>query len=308
MTENEVFDFLPVHQSYKAKENAAREFLRKPEWLKVRLPNTPDFNRVRGILSRHGLHTICQEARCPNMSECFQDGTATFLILGSICTRNCRYCNVAHGVPAPVSEEEAERLVFAVRSLSLKYVVITSVSRDDLPDGGAEAFARVIGALRESLPDISIEVLIPDFQGQVAALEKVIAAKPAVINHNIEVAPSLYAELRPEGNYETSLKILKKVGEAPSIISKSGFMIGFGENSEDIRRLLGDLTGAGCQSVTIGQYLQPTVDHWPVRKYYHPDEFAALRETALAMGFRHVEAGPLVRSSYHAALSGSGGI
>ncbi|MCK9391426.1 MAG: lipoyl synthase [Syntrophales bacterium] len=298
---------MPVHQRYKTKKNTARDFLRKPDWLKVRLPNTPDFNRVRGILSRYGLHTICQEARCPNMSECFQDGTATFLILGSICTRNCRYCHVAHGVPAPVDAEEAGRLVFAVKSLSLKYVVITSVTRDDLPDGGAGAFARSIGALRESRPDIRIEVLIPDFQGQVAALEEVIAAKPAVINHNIEVAPSLYAQLRPEGNYETSLKILNRVGRAPSIISKSGFMIGFGENSEDISRLLDDLAGAGCQAVTIGQYLQPTRDHWPVRKYYHPDEFADIRETALAMGFRHVEAGPLVRSSYHAALSGSGG-
>jgi len=298
---------LRIHHSSKIKENSTRDFLRKPEWLKVRLPNTPDFNRVRGVLSRHGLHSICQEARCPNMSECFQDGTATFLILGSICTRNCRYCHVAHGIPAPIDEEEAARLVFAVKSLSLKYVVITSVTRDDLPDGGASAFARCIGALRESLPDIRIEVLIPDFQGQVAAIEEVIAAKPSVINHNIEVAPSLYAQLRPQGNYETSLKILRRIGKEPSAISKSGFMIGFGENSEDIHHLLEDLTAAGCQAVTIGQYLQPTIDHWPVRKYYHPDEFATIRETAMAMGFRHVEAGPLVRSSYHAALSGSGG-
>jgi len=306
MTENEAFDFLQIHNGSIVKKNSIRDCLRKPEWLKVRLPNTPDFNRVRGVLSRHGLHTICQEARCPNMSECFQDGTATFLILGSVCTRNCRYCNVAHGVPAPIDEEEAGRLVFAVKSLSLKYVVITSVTRDDLPDGGAGAFARSIGALRKSLPGIRIEVLIPDFRGQVAAIEEVIAARPAVINHNIEVTPSLYAQLRPEGNYETSLKILNRVGSAPSIISKSGFMIGFGENTEDIHRLLEDLAGAGCQSVTIGQYLQPTIDHWPVRKYYHPDEFADIRKTALAMGFRHVEAGPLVRSSYHAALSGSG--
>lgn len=298
---------MQIHNSSKLKETSARDFLRKPDWLKVKLPNTPDFNRVRSILSRHGLHTICQEARCPNMSECFQDGTATFLILGSICTRNCRYCHVAHGVPAPVDAEEAGRLVFAVKSLSLKYVVITSVTRDDLPDGGAGAFVCAIGALRESRPDIRVEVLIPDFQGQVAALEEVIAARPAVINHNIEVAPSLYAQLRPQGNYATSLKILKRIGRVPTIISKSGFMIGFGENSEDISRLLEDLAGAGCQAVTIGQYLQPTQDHWPVRKYYHPDEFAALRKTALTMGFRHVEAGPLVRSSYHAALSGAGG-
>ena len=306
MTESEVFDFLQIRHSSIIKETSTGDFLRKPEWLKVRLPNTPDFNRVRGVLSRQGLHTICQEARCPNMCECFQDGTATFLILGSVCTRNCRYCNVAHGIPAPIDEEEAGRLVFAVKSLSLKYVVITSVTRDDLPDGGAGAFARSIGALRESLPDIRIEVLIPDFQGRTAALEEVIAAGPDVINHNIEVAPSLYAQLRPQGNYETSLKILRRIGRAPSTISKSGFMIGFGENTEDIHRLLEDLAGVDCQSVTIGQYLQPTIDHWPVQKYYHPDEFADIRKTALAMGFRHVEAGPLVRSSYHAALSESG--
>jgi lipoic acid synthetase len=274
---------------------------RKPEWLKVRLPNTADFSRVRGVLSRHELHTICREARCPNMSECFQDGTATFLILGSICTRNCRYCNVSHGVPLPVDTGEAERLVAAVKSLFLKYVVLTSVTRDDLPDGGASAFASAIGALRESLPAVRIEVLIPDFQGKIAALEEVIAAGPDVINHNIEVAPSFYTRLRPEGSYETSLEILNRVAGTPSIISKSGFMIGFGEGREDIRRLLEDLAAAGCRRVTIGQYLQPTAGHWPVRKYYHPDEFAALREEALAMGFHHVEAGPLVRSSYHAA-------
>jgi lipoic acid synthetase len=237
------------------------------------------------------------------MSECFQDGTATFLILGSVCTRNCRYCNVAHGIPAPVDEKEADRLVFAVKSLALKYVVITSVTRDDLPDGGAGAFVRAIGALRESLQEIGIEVLIPDFQGNTAALDEVIDAGPEVINHNIEVTPSLYHRLRPQGNYATSLQILARIGRASTIVSKSGFMIGFGETSEDILGLMEDLARVGCQRVTIGQYLQPTVDHWPVRKYYHPDEFAAFREKALAMGFRHVEAGPLVRSSYHAALS-----
>jgi lipoic acid synthetase len=306
MTENEVLDFLPVHQRYKAREDTTRDFLRKPSWLKVKLPNTPDFNRVRGILARQGLHTICREARCPNMSECFQEGTATFLILGSICTRNCRYCHVAHGVPAPVDAGEVSRLVAAVTDLALKYVVITSVTRDDLADGGAGEFASAIGALKESRPDLGIEVLIPDFQGSVAALEQVIAAGPAVINHNIEVAPSIYSRLRPEGSYETSLKILKRAGEKPPIISKSGFMIGFGEGREDIRRLLEDLAAVGCRRITIGQYLQPSKDHWPVRKYYHPDEFADLRQEALAMGFRHVEAGPLVRSSYHAAAAGSG--
>ena len=282
-------------------ETGGGEYLRKPPWLKVRLPGTKWCGRIRNTLAHHGLHSICQEARCPNMAECFQDGTATFLLMGNVCTRNCRYCNVKHGTPGPVDPGEIPRLVEAVKHLALKYVVLTSVTRDDLPDGGAEVFSHAVTSLRESLPKIRIEVLIPDFQGRQEDLEKVIASGPAVVNHNIEVPPSLFADLRPQGNYSASLEILRRIGDREATVtSKSGFMIGFGETGEDIRRLLADLAAVRCRTVTVGQYLQPTRRHAPVRKYYHPEEFAAIREEALALGVPHVEAGPLVRSSYHA--------
>ncbi len=285
-------------------ETDGGEYLRKPPWLKIRLPGTKGFSRVRDTLARHGLHSICQEARCPNMAECFQDGTATFLLMGDVCTRDCRYCNVKHGIPGPVDPGEIPHLVEAVEYLNLKYAVLTSVTRDDLPDGGAAVFARAVMSLRAALPAIRIEVLIPDFQGRSEALEKVIAARPDVINHNIEVVPSLFAALRPQGNYAVSLAILRRLGEGKAAArSKSGFMIGFGESGEDIRQLLTDLASARCGAVTVGQYLQPTRRHAPVRKYYHPEEFAAIREEALALGISHVEAGPLVRSSYHAGAA-----
>jgi len=238
------------------------------------------------------------------MAECFQDGTATFLLMGDVCTRDCRYCNVKHGIPGLVDPGEIPHLVEAVEYLNLKYAVLTSVTRDDLPDGGAAVFARAVMSLRAALPAIRIEVLIPDFQGRSEALEKVIAARPDVINHNIEVVPSLFAALRPQGNYAVSLAILRRLGEGKAAArSKSGFMIGFGESGEDIRQLLTDLASARCGAVTVGQYLQPTRRHAPVRKYYHPEEFAAIREEALALGISHVEAGPLVRSSYHAGAA-----
>jgi len=285
-------------------ETDGGEYLRKPPWLKIRLPGTKGFSRVRDTLARHGLHSICQEARCPNMAECFQDGTATFLLMGDVCTRDCRYCNVKHGIPGLVDPGEIPHLVEAVEYLNLKYAVLTSVTRDDLPDGGAAVFARAVMSLRAALPAIRIEVLIPDFQGRSEALEKVIAARPDVINHNIEVVPSLFAALRPQGNYAVSLAILRRLGEGKAAArSKSGFMIGFGESGEDIRQLLTDLASARCGAVTVGQYLQPTRRHAPVRKYYHPEEFAAIREEALALGISHVEAGPLVRSSYHAGAA-----
>jgi lipoic acid synthetase len=234
------------------------------------------------------------------MAECFNSGTATFLILGNICTRNCLYCNVAHGIPAPLYEQEINRLIDAVQKISLKYVVITSVTRDDLPDGGAQAFTECIGKLREAVPQCKIEVLIPDFHGQSSALEKVIVAKPDVINHNMEVVEPMFAQLRPQGNYRLSLTLLSRITGTP-IISKSGFMVGFGEKREDILRLIDDLVAVSCARLTIGQYQQPTIKHWPVAKYYHPDEFAELKEIAYEKGFQYVEAGPLVRSSYHAA-------
>ena len=277
--------------------------LRKPEWLKVRLPNSREFRHVRDILANRHLHTICQEARCPNITECFQEGTATFLILGKICTRNCRYCHVIHDIPQPLDPHEPERLTKAVKALGLKYIVITSVTRDDLPDGGATIFAGSIASLRRQIPDCRVEVLIPDFQGNWRALEQVMAAGPDVINHNIEVVPTLYPNLRPQGNYKISLELLRRIkpGTEKKIVSKSGFMVGFGEKREDILRLLEDLVAAKCERLTIGQYQQPTRNHWPVMKYYHPDEFKEIKEMACTMGFRHVESGPLVRSSYHAA-------
>jgi lipoic acid synthetase len=277
--------------------------LRKPEWLKVRLPNSREFRHVRDILANRHLHTICQEARCPNITECFHEGTATFLILGKICTRNCRYCHVIHDIPPPLDPHEPERLTEAVKALGLKYIVITSVTRDDLPDGGATIFAGSIASLRRQIPDCRVEVLIPDFQGNWRALEQVMAAGPDVINHNIEVVPTLYPNLRPQGNYKISLELLHriKLGTKKKIVSKSGFMVGFGEKREDILRLLEDLVAARCERLTIGQYQQPTRNNWPVMKYYHPDEFKEMKEVACAMGFRHVESGPLVRSSYHAA-------
>lgn len=273
--------------------------LRKPSWLKVRPPHDDACRRIRSTLSGLRLHTVCQEAACPNMAECFACGTATFLILGNICTRNCLYCNVAHGRPAAPDERETEHLIAAVKRLGLRYVVITSVTRDDLHDGGAGVFADAISRLRREIPDCKIEVLIPDFQGKPEALEKVIAAGPDVINHNMEAAEALFGKLRPQGDYRLSLELLSRVAAAGSI-SKSGFMVGFGESKEDILCLMDDLAAVSCARLTIGQYQQPTRQHWPVAKYYSPDEFSEFKEIACAKGFQCVESGPLVRSSYHA--------
>jgi lipoic acid synthetase len=280
------------------------QLLRKPPWLKVRPPYAHQCRSIRTTLVDLQLHTVCQEAACPNMAECFTSGTATFLILGNICTRNCLYCNVEHGKPAVIDEKEIHHLISAVRKMKLEYVVITSVTRDDLPDGGAQVFSQCISKLRKTLPVCKIELLIPDFQGKWSALEKVMSANPDVINHNMEVVKPLFPQLRPQGNYNVSLELLKQIA-ASSVISKSGFMVGFGEKREDILRLIDDLASVSCARLTIGQYQQPTLRHWPVAKYYHPDEFAELKETAYKKGFQYVEAGPLVRSSYHAAKAGS---
>jgi lipoic acid synthetase len=275
------------------------QLLRKPSWLKVRPPYANQCRDIRTTLADLQLHTVCQEAACPNMAECFASGTATFLILGNICTRNCLYCNVEHGQPAAIDENEIDHLVSAVKKMKLEYVVITSVTRDDLPDGGAQVFADCISQLREELPACKIEVLIPDFQGNQASLEKVIAAAPDVINHNMEVVELMFPRLRPQGNYNLSLKLLSLVAATP-IVSKSGFMVGFGEKHEDILHLIDDLASVSCERLTIGQYQQPTLKHWPVAKYYHPDEFDEFKKFAYQKGFKYVESGPLVRSSYHA--------
>ncbi len=275
------------------------QLLRKPPWLKVRPPYADGCRQIRSKLANLQLHTVCQEAACPNMAECFESGTATFLILGNVCTRHCLYCNVAHGAPQKVQEKEIENLIDAVQQMNLNYVVITSVTRDDLPDGGASTFADCIVRLRQAVPGCKVEVLIPDFQGHVGAWGKVIAAKPDVINHNMEVVEPLFAQLRPQGDYHISLKLIAHAASTP-VVSKSGFMLGFGEKREDILRLIDDLASVACARLTIGQYQQPTLKHWPVAKYYAPDEFVEFKAIAYSKGFQYVEAGPLVRSSYRA--------
>jgi lipoic acid synthetase len=276
------------------------QILRKPDWLKVRPPYSGECRNIRSTLAGLQLHTVCQEAACPNMAECFACGTATFLIMGNICTRDCLYCNVEHGKPDAIDKNEINHLIDAVSKMKLEYVVITSVTRDDLPDGGASVFTDCVNQLREEIPSCKIEVLIPDFQGNSTALEKVITARPDVINHNMEVVKQMFTKLRPQGNYDVSLKVLKNISSS-SVISKSGFMIGFGESREDILQLIDDLASVSCARLTIGQYQRPTLKHWPVAKYYHPDEFIEFKEIAYQKGFQYVEAGPLVRSSYHAA-------
>lgn len=277
----------------------AEQLLRKPAWLKVRPPYAEECQKIKSTLAGLKLHTVCQEAACPNIAECFASGTATFLIMGNICTRHCLYCNVLQGTPLPVGENEIDRLIAAVKKMKLKYIVITSVTRDDLSDGGAQIFAECVSELRKNVIQCKIEVLIPDFQGNQTALEKVLQARPDVINHNIEVVKPMFARLRPQGNYNVSLDLIKQIA-ASSVISKSGFMVGFGESREDILQLIDELASSSCARLTIGQYQQPTLKHWPVAKYYHPDEFAEFKEIAYQKGFQYVESGPLVRSSYHA--------
>ena len=276
--------------------------LRKPGWLKVKIPNTPEFKRVRTVVAAHGLHTVCREARCPNMAECFHSGTATFLIMGNTCTRSCRYCHVRHGHPQAVDLNEPDRLSGAVVELGLKYIVVTSVTRDDLSDGGAGIFAATVRTLRESVPDCRIEVLIPDLQGNWDALETIVESRPDIINHNVEVAGPLFRELRPQGDYGLSLELLRRIG-LRGISTKSGSDVGFGEQREDVLKAMADLLAAGCGNLTVGQYQQPTLSQVPVVKYYSPSEFEDFRETALQMGFVSVESGPLVRSSYRASTS-----
>ncbi len=281
-------------------EGIKKPYLRKPPWIRFSMPGGKDYVRVRGIIKEEGLHTVCTEAGCPNIGECFSRGTATFLILGDTCTRNCRYCAVNQGTPGPVAVAEPEKIARAVEKLGLTYAVITSVTRDDLPDGGAGIYAELIGKIRDRSPLCEIEVLVPDFMPSWREnLQLVIDARPDVLNHNIEVAGSLYRELRPMGNYDISLEILKAAADA-GLPAKSGLMIGFGESTEDIYKTLDDLRGAGCSMLTVGQYLQSTRDGFPVVKYYHPDEFEEIRKKALETGFRKVMSGPLVRSSYHA--------
>jgi lipoyl synthase len=272
-----------------------------PPWIRSSLPSARALGRVESVTYAGGTSTVCREARCPNLGECYGQGTATFLILGDRCTRNCSFCAVEQGLPTEVNPHEPEVVARAVCALGLRHVVITSVTRDDLPDGGASAFAATVRAIRRESPEASVEVLIPDLQGSLDALDIVIEALPNVINHNMETVERLYPALRPGADYARSLRVLDHVRkEAPEIITKSGIMVGVGETEEELRRLMGDLAGVGCLVLTVGQYLRPTPNHYPVQKFVPPDEFQTIEAMALSAGFYAVAAGPLVRSSYRA--------
>jgi len=273
----------------------------KPAWLKVRAPGGPNYIRLKGLMREWNLHSVCEEAHCPNIGECWEDSTATFMILGDVCTRNCGYCAVAHGKPVWEDREEPERVGRAVGELGLEYVVITSVNRDDLADGGAGAFAATVRALRRYAPGCRVELLIPDFQGRPDALRIVLDAAPDILNHNTETVPRLYKLARHGGRYERTLEIFRRARRAaPRLLTKSGIILGLGEEHLELLETMRDLRTADVNILTLGQYLRPSVQHLPVARYYTPEEFAALAEAGRAMGFAHVESGPLVRSSYHA--------
>jgi lipoic acid synthetase len=273
----------------------------KPRWLKKRLPTGSDYEKVKGLIGKDQLHTVCQEAKCPNIWECFSQQTATFLIMGSRCTRNCRFCSIAQGPAGPPDPAEPARVAAAARQMGLKYVVITSVTRDDLTDGGAVFFADTIDEIHRQMPTAMVEVLIPDFQGNAQALHTVLKARPDVLNHNIETVPRLYPIVRPQARYQRSLQLLSWVQKYDACLAiKSGLMLGLGEHSAEIRSTLKDLLGTGCRILTIGQYLQPSKTHLPVKRFIPPAEFENWKSTALEMGFCEVASGPFVRSSYHA--------
>jgi lipoyl synthase len=279
-----------------------REVPKRPDWLKVRLPAGPRYTELKETMRSLELHTVCEEARCPNIGECWGHGTATFMILGDVCTRACRYCAVTSGKPEVLDIGEPKRVAEAVRKMELKHVVVTSVDRDDLPDGGASIFAATIRKIHELVPECAVEVLTPDFQGSEESLRAVMDAQPEILNHNIETVPRIFARVRPgRSHYPVSIELLRRAKDlAPDGLTKSGLMVGLGETHEEVLGTMRDLRNAHVDILTIGQYLQPTQKHVLIDRYYHPREFAQLRSEGLAMGFRHVESGPLVRSSYHA--------
>ncbi len=274
---------------------------RKPPWLKVRFPGGPSYIRLKGLMRDGGLHTVCEEAHCPNIGECWEAGTATFMILGDTCTRACGFCAIKTGRPLAPDRLEPVRVANAVREMGISHAVVTSVNRDDQPDGGAGIFAATIRWIRKLSPGTTIEVLIPDFMGDWDALATVMAARPEILNHNTESVPRLYRRVRPKARYERSLELLRRAKQMdPGPVTKSGLMVGLGETKHELLMVFADLADAGVGVLTLGQYLRPGAKHLPVARYYRPEEFAELREEALALGFRHVEAGALVRSSYHA--------
>ena len=273
----------------------------KPAWLKVRAPGGPNYIRLKGLMREWNLHSVCEEAHCPNIGECWEDSTATFMILGDTCTRNCGYCAVSHGKPVWEDREEPERVGRAVGELGLEHAVITSVNRDDLADGGAGAFAATVRAIRRYASGCRVELLIPDFQGKAEALQTVVDAAPDVLNHNTETVPRLYRMARHGGRYERTLELFRRARRsAPRLLTKSGIILGLGEERAELLETMRDLRDTDVNILTLGQYLRPSVQHLPVARYYSPEEFAELGEAGRAMGFSHVESGPLVRSSYHA--------
>jgi len=308
----------PQHQSKKTERGAEKtarnpipiipvksERQPKPQWLRVRSPLSPEVDRLKKILRTAGLHTVCEEASCPNLGECFGGGTATFMILGDVCTRRCPFCDVAHGRPQVPDPLEPVHLAQTVASMKLRFVVITSVDRDDLRDGGAQHFAQVISALRERCPELHIEILVPDFRGRAErALAALQETPPDVFNHNLETVPRLYLQARPGADYRHSLQLLTAFkAQHPHVPTKSGLMLGLGEELNEIRAVMRDLRQAGCELLTLGQYLAPSRHHLPVARFVLPEEFRQLQQDGMAMGFRHVASGPLVRSSYHAERS-----
>jgi len=276
--------------------------LRKPPWIRAKSPADPAVSRLKDVLRENRLHTVCEEASCPNIGECFSGGTATFMIMGDICTRRCPFCDVAHGRPDPLDADEPENLGRTIQAMGLRYVVVTSVDRDDLRDGGAEHFTQCIEAIRRHNPAIRIEVLVPDFRGRMdRALDILIKSPPDVFNHNLETVPSLYRKVRPGSDYAWSLNLLKRFKALhPEVATKSGLMLGVGEEISEVEQVMRNLREHDCDMLTLGQYLQPSVHHLPLDRYVHPDEFERLGELGYALGFSHVASGPMVRSSYHA--------
>jgi lipoyl synthase len=276
-----------------------------PDWIKVRAPVSPEYFRTRAILGELKLHSVCQEACCPNIGECFSHHTATFMLMGDVCTRNCPYCAVAHGKVRPLDPDEPRRIAEAVSRLGLHHVVVTSVDRDDLPDGGAAHFAATARAIKQALPATRVEVLVPDFQGSLASVETVVASPVDIYNHNVETVPSLYRKARPGGQYRRSLDVLRHAKDGArslerNLLTKTGIMLGLGERRDELLEVMRDLREIECDILTLGQYLRPSREHLPVERYVTPQEFADLKRAGMELGFRHVESGPLVRSSYHA--------
>lgn len=283
-------------------DNPPRQYVsgRKPQWLRAKLPGGPGYQRLRAIIDEHALHTVCESARCPNMGECWSRGTATIMILGDVCTRSCGFCHINTGRPTGLDTDEPRRVAQAAALMRLRHIVITSVNRDELPDGGAAVWAQTVRAIREASPGTSIEVLIPDFCGDWDALQAVLDTRPDILNHNMETAKRLYPAVRPQAKYERSIELLSRA-KRQDLVTKTGIMVGIGESDDEVTELMHDVQqGSGCDILTIGQYLQPTRDHLPISRWVTPEQFAQYKQLGESIGFRHVESGPLVRSSYHA--------